>query len=229
LRWGEEERSDKGGEKMTTAAPVGADPVGLTVAAILTIFVYTYFISNKQVPTFRFAQSTVVGGALGYIVVIVMATNIDKLAITKLSQGRIDYIIPIVLGLLIYSRYVKGYEYLARTPIALIVATGLGLGARAAMDTQIIRLLYPFASMNFKTAYDAFNSVVFLVGFVASVAFFFFTLNPKVTKTITPLTKLGRYFLMVYFGTKFGATILTRATLFLGRLQFLLFEWLGLG
>jgi hypothetical protein len=74
----------------------------------------------------------------------------------------------------------------------------------------------------------AFGSIVFLVGLIATSYFFFFTLSPKVAGRLSWLATIGRYMLMIYFGARFGATVLSRVSLFLGRLQFLLFDWLGL-
>jgi len=36
------------------------------------------------------------------------------------------------------------------------------------------------------------------------------------------------YFLMVSFGAGYGYTVMSRISLLIGRLQFLLYDWLGL-
>jgi hypothetical protein len=207
--------------------------LGIWVGAIFTIIIYTYFINNKQNIGFRFAQSTVIGIALGYIVVLVMAQNIYKLALQKMFAGNLLYIIPILLGLLLYTRYIPEYSYLTRIPVALIVSVGLGVGARASLETDIFKQIQATASLNIlgTDPMTAFNNLVFIVGVICATAYFFFTIGTKTTESENPLQyvrTLGRYYLLIYFGTRFGATIMSRLSLFLGRLNFLLFEWLGL-
>ena len=203
--------------------------IGVWLGAILTIFIYSYFITNRQNIAFRIAQTTVVGCALGYIIAIVMAKNVDYLAIGKIAQGNIIYIIPLIIGLMMYGRLVPGYTYLARTPIALIVAVGLGLGARAVFESDVYNQI--LASSNWLIVgvnpVTAFNSIISLIAVITVIAYFFFTLRPEKVPGIKAIQDTGRLFLMVYFGAKFGATIMTRLTLFLGRAQFLVYDWLG--
>lgn len=205
--------------------------IGVWVGAIFTIFIYSYFIRSKQNIAFRFAQSTVVGCALGYIIALVMAKNIDALAISKLAEGKWYYIFPIILGLLVYTRFIPRYAYMSRTPVALIVSVGLALGARGALETQVYKQV--IATTNyFITGVDpltTFSNIIFIIGLIAASFYFFFTLNPKLQSRTQSFSTLGRYFLMIYFGTKFGATVMSRLTLFLGRVQFLLYDWLALG
>lgn len=204
--------------------------VGVWISAILTILVYTYFIRNRQNIAFRFAQSTVIGAALGYTVVLVMAKNIDSLAISKISGGNWIPIIPLLIGLAAYARLYPRYSYLARIPVALVVAVGLGLGARASLDAEIFTQVIATAGLTFMGVdpFTEFSNIVFVVAVVAAVSYFFFTLKQKVMGRISPARTFGLYILMVYFGARFGSTILTRIGWLMGRLQFLLYTWLGL-
>jgi hypothetical protein len=54
-------------------------------------------------------------------------------------------------------------------------------------------------------------------------------LSSKRAKSLKSITTLGRYFLMVYFGTKFATIVMLRVSNYIGRLTFLLYDWLGLG
>jgi hypothetical protein len=40
--------------------------------------------------------------------------------------------------------------------------------------------------------------------------------------------KVGQYMMMVAFGAAFGATVMSRMTFLIGRLMFLLRDWLGI-
>ena len=205
--------------------------IGVWIGAMFTLFIYSYFIKNEQNIAFRFAQSTVVGCALGYIIALVMVKNVDTLAITKISQGELIYILPILLGLMVYAKFIPKYAYLARTPISLIVSVGLALGARGALETQIYKQVISTANLPIigVIPITSLNSILFVIGVVSALFYFFFTLNPGMANKTQPLSTLGRYYLMIYFGTKFGATVMSRLTLVIGRIQFLLFDFLGLG
>jgi hypothetical protein len=202
--------------------------IGIWVGALYTIFIYTYFISEKQNVLYRFAQSTVVGCALGYIVAIVMGKTLDALVFTRVAAGQIIWIIPFLVGLLIYSRFIPGYAYIARTPIAIIVAVGLGLGARGSLDTQVFRQFLGVAKLGFTgvSAFEAINNIILVVGLLASIFYFYFTMSKGTERTVAPFTLFGRYILLLYFGQRFGGTVMFRFTLFIGRLQYLFFKWL---
>ena len=53
-------------------------------------------------------------------------------------------------------------------------------------------------------------------------------LKKKRPETIYVATKAGRYFMMVFFGATFAYTVMSRVALLIGRLEFLLGDWLGL-
>ena len=203
--------------------------VGVWIASMYTIFIYTYFISERQNVLYRFAQSTVVGLALGYIVAIVMGKTIDALVFTRVGRGEWIMIIPFLIGLLIYGRLVPGYTHLARTPIALIVSVGLGLGARATLDANVFKQILGASGYLLVgvSPFWALSNLFYLTGLVCAIFYFYFTMGPGMVKATRPLATYGRYVLMLYFGQRFGATIFFRLTLFIGRLQFLLFQWLG--
>jgi hypothetical protein len=204
--------------------------VGIWVGAILTICIYTYFASEQQNPLYRFAQSTVVGAALGYIIVIVLGKTIDSLVIHKITHGEPIWIVPFLLGCLIYTRLVPGIQYVARTPVAIIVSVGLGLGARASMDAQLWKVVTGTSGLLLSTGgLDAVNNIIIVVGMVAAIYYFYFTMGPGQEATTKPFATFGRYILLLYFGQRFGGTIMFRLTLFIGRLQYLIYDWLQVG
>ena len=208
---------------------ISTDP-GIWVAAFFTIAIFSYFIKSEQHVLFRFAQATVVGIALGYIISIVMVKNIDYMIITRILNGEISPVIPLILGVLLYARFVPEYSYLSRTPIAIIVAVGLGLGARTSLDAKIFRTLVATSGWLVvgSDPLTAINNIIMIIALIASTAYFFFTVKEEKVPGYSSLFKIGRYYLMIYFGASYGLTVLSRVTLLLGRVQFLLQDFLGL-
>jgi len=68
---------------------------------------------------------------------------------------------------------------------------------------------------------------VFFVCFLVVMSYFFFTVG-KESKFIQGSGRIGRYIMMIGFGTAFGNTVQGRISLFLNRLTFLLTDWMGI-
>jgi hypothetical protein len=71
------------------------------------------------------------------------------------------------------------------------------------------------------------NAVVFTAGLVTSLLFFFYSREHR--GALGAASKLGVFFLMVSFGAGYGYTVMSRVSLLIGRFQFLLRDWLGIG
>ena len=70
------------------------------------------------------------------------------------------------------------------------------------------------------------NNLLFLVGLLSTLVFFFFSTEHK--GAIKGTAQLGVWFLMVSFGAGYGYTVMSRLSLLIGRFQFLLEDWLGI-
>jgi hypothetical protein len=206
--------------------------LGIWVGAIITIAVFTYFLGTKLNLFFKFAESTVVGGAIGYTLVLAVAKNFESLAYNKIMRGDLILIIPVILGLLIYARFSKNYGYLARIPVAFIVGSGLAVASYGIISTNImsnnLTAVTNYIFIN-KDPFTAFTNILNMVALITAIYYFYFTGGKRQeTQPFTWINKLGRYSIMIYMGANFGNVILSRNSLIIGRLQFLLYQWLGL-
>jgi len=68
------------------------------------------------------------------------------------------------------------------------------------------------------------TNIVYAIGTVSVIAYFLFTVEKKGLHG--KVSQVGRWVLMATFGASFGNSVLARVSLFLGRMQFLLGEWL---
>ena len=68
--------------------------------------------------------------------------------------------------------------------------------------------------------------LVVLVGVIGVLVYFFFSVEH--TGTAGHISKVGIWFLMISFGASFGYTIMARVSLLIGRVTFLLDDWLHL-
>lgn len=69
-------------------------------------------------------------------------------------------------------------------------------------------------------------AALILIGVIAVLVYFFFSLEH--TGVVGALSRVGIWFLMISFGASFGFTIMARISLLIGRMQFLLGDWLNL-
>jgi len=64
-----------------------------------------------------------------------------------------------------------------------------------------------------------------VVGLLTTLIFFFFSKEHK--GALGGAARVGVYFLMVSFGASYGYTVMARISLLIGRVMFLLHDWLG--
>jgi len=74
--------------------------------------------------------------------------------------------------------------------------------------------------------FAGFNLFIILVGVIAVLVYFFYSVEH--TGAVGVVSKIGIWFLMVSFGASFGYTIMARLSLLIGRVGFLLEDWLTL-
>lgn len=192
---------------------------GVWIGAILTLAFWS--ILFKENPVFDLAEHLYVGLAAGQAIVMGWL-NVKNLAITPLSKGKTLAIVPIVLGLLLYTRFLGGeVKWLNRIPTAFIVGIGTGLAftrfAQSDLVGQVKGTMLPLKTI---------DNVIIVFGALATISFFFFT--AKENKVLKGINKTGRLIMMVAFGSAFANTVMGRLSLLIGRLQYLLGDWLGL-
>lgn len=201
--------------------------VGTWLQAIFTIFLLSAIFKDN--PAYRFAEHTYVGLYAGYTVALTFFQYIRP-NVTKgiMTEGKYILLIPIVIGLLIYTRYIKSIAWLSRYTICFQL--GIGSGYVLAKDFK------PFFVDQVKATFlplwgtgDWWKTVsnwLFVIGVITSLVYFLFTIEKKGFQG--RVSTIGRYTMMIAFGAAFGNTVMARVALFLGRMQFLLGTWLNL-
>jgi hypothetical protein len=221
------------------------------VAAALTLCIFSFL--YKDNPFYRFAEHLFVGVSAGYYIVLnfwtVVVPNLwDPLVRTftghdpvthaavvqqggafagSLGDYRGWFLLPGLLGLLLFTRLVKRIEWMSRWSLAIIIGVYAGLKttgfAQGDLVAQVQASLQPLWTGHL---WSSFNAIVFTVGLLTSLLFFFYSREHK--GALGVLARTGVVFLMVSFGAGYGYTVMSRLSLLIGRFQFLLDSWLGL-
>jgi hypothetical protein len=202
---------------------VSTDPA-IWTAAFFILCAYSFLYKDNIF--YRLAEHSMLGISLGYLFVIAVKNGIN-IGWIPLTQGKIIYIIPIILGFLLYVGQIPGYRYTTRWGTSIIVGVGTALAMRASLETQVIKIA--IGSMKVIPDPDPFNMVnnILYIGMTVGVLIYFYFGEYK--GMLGSVWQFARYTLMLTLGTAFGGTVLGRVGLFIGRIQFILYKWLGLG
>lgn len=148
--------------------------------------------------------------------------NIKDNAITPLAEGQFIAIVPLVLGLLFYTRFIPGQSKWTRYPIAATVGIGLGQNIPRLASTNFVgQIKASFGTWNFDT-------IFILVSIICVILFFYFSASKRGQELMKYPSRFGRLVMMMAFGALFGNTVMGRLSLMIGRISFLLRDWLGI-
>ena len=214
------------------------DRIGIWIAALLTLAIYSFL--YKDNPIYRFAESLLVGISVGFLLVVTVDTTIIPNALNPVGASFKNMfvggsalsflwtLIPVVLGLFMFMRFIPGMTWLSRIALALIIGFGAGASIPANMQSLILKQIEATTGsfLSIGTFWTAIDALIIIIGLITTLIYFFFSKSH--TGNFGKLAKVGTYFLMIFFGATFGYTVMARISLLLGRLAFLMRDWLGL-
>ncbi len=200
------------------------DP-GVWIAAGLTLAIYSFL--YKDNPAYKFAEHLLVGISVGYLIVIAFKdTVVPKIIDPLFVNQQWLVLVPVILGVLMFSRFVSKIAWLSRPALAIYIGFGAGAAIPANMQANILAQIRatvsPFAGID--SIGGAINAVLIAAGLICTLLYFYF--SKKHEGVFGKFTRIGIYFLMIFFGATFGFTVMARISLLIGRAGFLLRDWL---
>jgi len=197
--------------------------IGVWIAAGLTLFIYSFL--YKDNPFYKFAEHLYVGITAGYWIIYTWAYVIQPMLIDPMIKNKeFILIIPAFFGIIMLTRWFPQISWLSRWSIAFTVGMGAGLGVTGAIQgfilPQVQATLVPLTGFNFET----FNNFLIIFGVLTTLVYFYFSKEQK--GVLRWGSKIGITFIMVAFGASFGYTVMARISLLIGRIYFLLSDWL---
>ncbi len=198
--------------------------IGTLTAALFTIATLSSVFAKKN-PAFDIVQPIFLGVAAGHAFVV--NVEIIRSGGTAIA-GDWTAAIPLVLGVLVLARLSPKWSHLSRISMAIIGATGAALGLRGALQAEILgQITATLVSL------DSLNNIILAVGVFCTLAYFLFSkkmAGPLVGNgPLKAIPEIGKIVMMVAFGASFGNATMGRLSLLIGRVSFLLKDWLGLG
>ncbi|MBD3232738.1 MAG: hypothetical protein GF315_03330 [candidate division Zixibacteria bacterium] len=209
------------------------DP-GVWLAAFLTLCIFSFL--YKDNPFYKFAEHLSVGISAGYGLVIYIRVTFIPIFIDPLSRGQWHMvpgtlgifllIFPALIGILLFSRFSRKWAYIARYPIAVIWGIGTGAAIPLALQNFIVRQLQATIVPITFSSWQDLGSLFIAVGVACGLIYFFFSKEHK--GVFGGMATAGIWILMIGFGSTFGFTVMARVSLLIGRVIFLMKDWLGI-
>ena len=193
--------------------------VGVWVSALLTIAAYSFLWKENRF--FRAVEHLFVGLGAGYGIAMGYSNIVSKAWNPITKEGKLYLLIPVIMGVMLFGRFVKSLRWTSRFPLAFIVGTGAAIELRGAVEQQFVKQIQ--ATMMPLTSV---GNLIIVVGTLCVMSYFFFTF-PK-NKALSSVSTVGRWILMVTFGAAFGNGVMGRISLSIGVLQTLFGEWIHL-
>lgn len=209
--------------------------LGIWIAAFLTIAIFSFLFKDN--PFYKAAEHLYVGISAGYWLIYIWFFDIQPMLIDEFTNQtgfrRWSLLIPGVLGVMMFSRFIPNIAHWSRLPIAFTVGIGAGLGFTASFQgfilPQIKSTLMPLVAMSTDNGLELFNSlnsIILVIGVFVTTIYFYFSKPHE--GAIGYAAKAGIVYIMIAFGASFGYTFMGRVSLLIGRVYFLLYDWLGI-
>ncbi len=195
------------------------ETISTFVAAFFTLSIFSFL--YKDNPFYKFAEAVFIGVSMGYAIPLVYETAFIPFVYRKIFvEMKLMILIPAIMGSLYIFRFSKNLGWLSRYPIVFgmaIVGMGVPMSMHAYVLVQMRSAMLPLVTI---------NAILIFIGTVTILTYFFFSKEHK--GAYGKFTNIGIWYMMVGFGASFGYTVMARISLLIGRIQFLLGDWLGL-
>lgn len=213
------------------------------LSCLFTVLILSYVIGDN--PAFRLAIHVFIGISAGYVAAIVLLQVIANklivpLAMTPISlimQGDVQQwttllllLVPLLLGMMLLTKLSPRAEWLGRPVVAFLVGTG----AAAAVAGAITGTIYPQVADLAKALApgkgwtDLFTGGIILLGTVATLAYFQFTVIGKKPSAANHglgarinavLSLIGQSFIAITLGTLFAGVFSAALAALIDRVQ----------
>ena len=156
------------------------------------------------------------------------ATNIKQSLAPITTEGRYSLIVPVILGVLLFTRWFPKLAWLSRISVAFMMGVAGAVSITGAISANFVKQIA--ATM---IPLNSIDNIIMVFGTICTVSYFLFIQGKSPAgqawgKATTVLGDVGKWVMMVAFGAAFGATVMGRLTLVMGRLQFLFGQWIPL-
>ncbi|MFZ2958510.1 MAG: hypothetical protein WA705_16605 [Candidatus Ozemobacteraceae bacterium] len=210
------------------------------LGAVMTLCIFSFLYNDN--PLYKFAEHLLVGVSAGYCFSTIAVHQVLKpnllaklwpkmFAVGEKISGEPQFLllIPAMLGFLMFFRLSSRFAWISRFTVAFVMGIVSGLWIVYCVQQNLLPQMRKCIVPLFIAGdpFGTFSNWVLLIGSIACLFYFFFSVEHK-GPVFGGLSRVGICYLMISFGAAFGATVMSRISLLIGRFQFLLIDWLHL-
>ncbi len=214
-----------------------SDFLWTTLAAFLTLCTFSFL--YKDNPFYKFAEHLVVGVSAGYFALVLWHQALIPNLFNKLGDGNWYllwlnssepwYLIPALLGMMMWTRFSRKLSWVSRWPIALYMGIAAGVAIPREMRARVLEQMNSamLGTINWDnflghSVFDTASGIASIIIFVGTLsALFYFFFSKEHTGFFKGISRFGIWILMIGFGASFGYTVMGRISLFVQRIQVL--------
>ena len=199
--------------------------IGIWIAAFLTLAIYSFL--YKDNPFYKVAEHIFIGVSAGYWTVYLWFNYaLPNLFMPVFRDGNLWYIIPVVVGFMMFAPLIPKITWLVRIPLTFTMGIAMSLFILQIVQGDVLpQLQATFLPLKGIPPFQIFSNVLIILGVLFTLIYFYFSKPHK--GALGFAAKIGIWFMMVSFGAHFGYTVMARISLLIGRVYFLLHDWLG--
>ncbi len=205
------------------------------VAAFLTLSMFSFLYKDNIF--YKIGEHIYVGTSAAFMLIYLWYFDVQPKLVGGFQQNtgaaRWILIVPALLSLFMLMRFIRPAAWISRWAIAFTVGMGSGLGITGLLQGFLVPQikatflpLYVNAHSFWHSFYYSLNNILMIVGTLSAIVYFYFSAEQK--GALKKVSQTGITFIMIAFGASFGYTVMARISLLIGRMYFLLHNWLGL-
>jgi hypothetical protein len=216
------------------------------IGALLSIAIFSFLYRDNWL--YRVAENIFVGVGNGYFISLIYSNVLIpdiykplKEATAKAATEGWSWslfnpaqyanflvIIPTIIGAMYITRFIPRISWMVRIPIAILMGYASAAAIPATMEATVLKQLANtiLRRGDFVGLESTIGTIVIFLGTFCTLYFFYF--SRKDTGINKHVANIGVFFMMIGFGASFGLTVMGRVSLAIGRIIFLLKDWLGL-
>lgn len=196
------------------------------IIAFFTLALFSFL--YKDNPFYKFAEHVFAGLSAGYYIGLTWhAVILQQMVDPMFRDGKWWLVFPGLLGVLMFARFFKNYSWISRISLAFVMGNTAGIFLISELHGKVLpQIQSTMKSLDPTQGFAGFIlALIIIVGVITTLIYFYFSKEHKGILGAT--AKVGIWFIMISFGAHFGYTVMARISLLIGRVQFLMDDWIG--
>ena len=202
------------------------DFLQIWIIAFFTLSLFSFLYKDNRF--YKLAEHIFAGLSAGYYVGLIWHSVILQQMIDPIvNDGKWLLIIPGLLGALMFSRFTKNYSWLSRLSLAFVMGNTAGIFLLSELHGKVMpQVQATMVPLNGEGGFGGLIlAIIIAVGVLSTLIYFYF--SKEHSGVMGAAARVGILFIMVSFGAHFGYTVMARVSLLIGRVQFLVDDWVG--